>query len=97
MDFSLLMGGLRYGTQKFDRNQAATHGNMLVLAMVALAMPSLFNHTTSGSSLTPYTTETIIIDVALVMIILYILWLFYSFGSNDFSLPSETSHEPYHW
>ncbi len=97
MGASLLIGGLKNDTQLFDRNQAATHGTMLVLAMVALAVPSLFNHTLSGSTLAPAVSESISLGTAFVMLVLYILWLVFSFGTNGFSTNNTTVEETTHW
>ncbi len=44
MGLSLLVGGLRHGVQKFDRTQAGLNATMLMLAVIALGIPSLFSH-----------------------------------------------------
>src|SRR5512137_244488 len=51
LGFSVLLGGLRNGTQRFSRAHAATNATMLVLAVVALCVPSLFNHTLTGENM----------------------------------------------
>jgi Ca2+:H+ antiporter len=51
---------------------------MLVMAVVALSVPSLFNHTLGGEALPINTLESISIGVAVVMIGLYALGLVYS-------------------
>ncbi|MCZ7542746.1 MAG: cation transporter [Anaerolineae bacterium] len=43
MGLSLLLGGLKNGIQTFDRRQAAVNATLLVLAVFALAIPSLFS------------------------------------------------------
>jgi len=41
MGASLLVGGLRHGVQRFDRTQAGLNATMLMLAVIALGIPSL--------------------------------------------------------
>ena len=45
MGLAIFLGGLRHGIQTFDRRQAAMSGTLLILAFMALAIPSLFEHT----------------------------------------------------
>ena len=42
---SIFLGGLRNGTQRFDRAHAGMNATMSILAVIALAVPSLFSHT----------------------------------------------------
>jgi Ca2+:H+ antiporter len=44
MGASLLFGGLRHGTQRFNRSQAGLDATMLILAVIALVIPSIFGH-----------------------------------------------------
>ncbi|MGD0004242.1 MAG: calcium/proton exchanger [Anaerolineaceae bacterium] len=78
LGFSVLLGGLKHGTQRFSRSHAATNATMLVLAVIALTVPSLFNHTLTGRVLPANTTEAISLGVAGVMIVLYVLGLLFS-------------------
>jgi Ca2+:H+ antiporter len=83
MGASLFLGGLKNGKQRFSREHAATNATMLVLAVVALSVPSLFNHTLGGEALPLLTTESISLGVAGVMIILYVLGLIFSLRAGD--------------
>ncbi len=83
MGASVFLGGLKNGTQRFNRQQAATNATMLVLAVIALCVPSLFNHTLEGEELSLVVTENISLGVAGVMILLYGLGLFYSLRVSD--------------
>ena len=51
LGFSVFLGGLKNGTQRFSRAHAATNATMLVRAVVALCVPSLFNHTLAGQAM----------------------------------------------
>lgn len=99
MGASLLFGGLRNGKQTFNRDHAATNATLLVIAVVALTVPSLFNHTLEGELLPAFTLEEISIGVAVVMIVLYGLGLLYSLRNNDTSALTH-GHSPEsapHW
>jgi Ca2+:H+ antiporter len=43
LGLSVLLGGFRFGEQRFDRTQAGVNATMLILAIIALAIPSFFN------------------------------------------------------
>jgi Ca2+:H+ antiporter len=97
LGFSVLMGGLKHGTQRFSRTHAGTNATMLVLAMVALAVPSLFNHTLSGANLAGKPLEAISLGVAGVMIVLYVLGLIFSLRVTESALTLSTPSEAPHW
>jgi Ca2+:H+ antiporter len=98
MGFSLLLGGLKNGRQTFNREHAATNATMLVLAVLALSVPSLFNHTLAGEVLPAMTSESISLGVAAVMIILYVVGLIYSLRPAGQAAPASGSEaEVAHW
>lgn len=100
MGASLLFGGLRHGRQAFSRANAATNATLLVLAVIALAVPSLFNHTLAGDALPLAATESISLGVAAVMIVIYGLGLVYALRGSG---PAPLEHaggaasEAPHW
>lgn len=98
MGASLLFGGLRHGRQRFNREHAATNATLLVISVVALTVPSIFNHSLAGESLPVLTTEYISLGVAVVMIVLYALGLLYSLRVQN--SPLTAGHSPAaapHW
>jgi len=97
LGFSVLLGGLKHGTQCFSRSHAATNATMLVLAVIALTVPSLFNHTLTGRVLLAATTEAISLSVAGVMIVLYGLGLLFSLRTAKSALAPEVPAEMPHW
>ncbi len=97
LGFSVLLGGLKHGTQCFSRSHAATNATMLVLAVIALTVPSLFNHTLTGRVLPATTTEAISLSVAGVMIVLYGLGLLFSLRTAKSALAPEVPAETPHW
>jgi Ca2+:H+ antiporter len=99
MGASLLLGGLRNGTQRFDRGQVGTNATMLVLAVVALCVPSLLNHTLEGEELPVAVMESMSLGVALVMIALYAIGLYYTLRStrSPLSHAGGAESEAPHW
>jgi Ca2+:H+ antiporter len=75
LGFSVLVGGLRHGAQKFDRSHAGTNATMLMLAVAALVIPSLFSHSIEIAN--HDAVEYLSLGVAGLMIILYGLALVY--------------------
>ncbi len=98
MGFAMVAGGLKNGLQTFDRRQISNHSIMLLLAVVALIIPSLF-YPTIGAA-TSIKVEAMSIGVAIVMIVLYVLGLVYSlkFARSAITPPTEQmGHEAPHW
>jgi Ca2+:H+ antiporter len=90
MGASLLLGGLKNGTQKFDRRTAGLNATLLVLSVVALAIPSIFD---AGLISEPASELLFNEGVAVVLIVLYGLSVLYSFrsGKPDPHAPIENS------
>jgi len=78
---SMLAGGLKYKTQKFNQKVSEVSSTMLLFAVLGLCIPALFTHTVEPKLLnTRY--EGLSIFVAVVMIIIYGLSLFFSFSTH---------------
>jgi Ca2+:H+ antiporter len=73
LGFSMVIGGARHGLQTFNQRSAGRNAILLVLAVVALLVPSLWSHSI-GSQSSPK-VEALSLGVALVMIVLYGLGL----------------------
>jgi Ca2+:H+ antiporter len=76
---SLLFGGLKNGTQRLNRARAGQHANMLLIALIALSIPSLFS-SAIGPDTAPQ-VEVLSLGVAISMIAIYVLGTIYSFSS----------------
>jgi Ca2+:H+ antiporter len=81
LGLSMVVGGVRFGVQKFDRVNASRNAILLVLAVIALVIPSIFSAyigvapqtvTEAGHS----AVEALSIGVAIVMLLFYALGLF---------------------
>jgi Ca2+:H+ antiporter len=95
LGLSLFLGGWKNGVQVFDRRNAAMNATLLVLAVFALAIPSLFD-----AAIEPDQAAELGLSegVAIVMIVLYGLTIYYSFRQRDQSqnLTREPATEDVH-
>jgi Ca2+:H+ antiporter len=73
MGFAFVVGGVQHGRQSFDRVNAARNAVLLILAVLAMLIPSLFS-VSIGPTTSPR-VEALTIGAAVVMIILYVLGL----------------------
>ena len=73
LGFSMLTGGLRHGTQVFDKRSASRNAILLVLAVVALVIPSVWSQAIGAES-NPK-VEALSVGVAIIMMVLYALGL----------------------
>jgi len=96
MGASFFIGGLGNGRQTFDRAHAGNHASMLFIAVIGLSVPSLFDHTLSGHELPPRVAEYISLGVAMVMIVIYLLGLLFSYRNKQSALTPEESAEKPH-
>ena len=100
LGFSILVGGLRHATQKFDRSHAGLNATMLMLAVAALVIPSVFSHSIEAAN--HDAVEYLSLGVAGVMILLYVLVMVFQFrGQNTHASErgeySAAKQEAPHW
>lgn len=94
---SVLVGGIKNGYQQFSVRQAATNATMLMLAVLALVIPSLFffqHQETQGP------VEWLSLGTAAAMILIYalsLLYLFRSAGNPDLDLVDAAEGHPGGW
>lgn len=78
---SMLAGGIKYKSQTFNKKVVEVSSSMLLFAVVGLCIPALFTHTVDPSLLnTRY--EGLSIFVAVIMFVIYILSLVFSFFTH---------------
>lgn len=92
MGLSMVLGGARHGLQTFNRQQATRNAVLLILAVLALLIPSLFSHYI-GENSDPH-VEALSLGVAGVMIVLYALALLFSFKAQGAPLAHEPPEKP---
>ncbi len=98
MGAAMIAGGLKNGLQQFDRRQISNHSILLLLAVVALIIPSLF-YPAIGNPVS-LKVEVMSLGVAVVMIVLYVLGLVYSLKAARSPITVSTEkieHTPPHW
>ncbi len=79
MGMAFLLGGLRNGVQRFDRRHAGRNSILLMLAVIALVIPSVLS--SSIGPLNSMKVETLSLGVAGIMILLYAASLVYGLRS----------------
>jgi Ca2+:H+ antiporter len=97
MGFAFTVGGIRHGRQTFDRRNASRNATLLILAVLAMLIPSLFSHSIGPETSTR--VEALSLGVAAVMIVLYGLGLLDAARSEKTPLahePAPSSSVP-HW
>jgi len=90
LGMSMLLGGLRHGTQVFNQKRASNNAILLVLAVLALLIPSMFSSTIGPTD--SMEVEALSLGVALVMIVLYALGLIYTLRTQSGPLAAVTTH-----
>jgi Ca2+:H+ antiporter len=80
LGLSVLLGGLRNKTQRFERSEAGTNATLMILAIIALIIPSIFGHAIEVKD--HAAVEWLSLGVAVVMIAIYALSLIYAFVSS---------------
>jgi Ca2+:H+ antiporter len=91
---SMVVGGVRHGLQTFDRRNASRNAILLVLAVLALLIPSILNHFTDAPE--DIRVEALSLGVAGLMILLYVLALIYSFKAEGTPLAHAHTEQPVH-
>jgi Ca2+:H+ antiporter len=81
LGLSMLIGGIRFGLQKFDKTNASRNAILLVLAVIALVIPSIFSDSmgvppSTVSEAGHSSIEALSLGVAAIMLVLYGLGLF---------------------
>ncbi len=73
LGFAMAAGGIRHGTQTFNKINAGRNAILLVLAVTTLVIPSIFSQSIGANG--SRAVEALSIGVALIMIVLYALGL----------------------
>ena len=92
LGMSMMFGGLRHGTQSFDRRQAMSNSTLLVLTVLTLLIPSVLSQSIGPDG--SQKVEVLSLGVAGVMILLYVLGLVFSLKSSKVGLSMELTDKP---
>ncbi len=93
---SCLVGGLKHGTQHFNRVAASSATTMLVLAVVALVMPAVVDYFAFGSlHAQPEVIVNLSFWTSLVLLTVYAAGLVFSFRTNKDPLRATGHIQPH--
>lgn len=96
LGLSLLVGGIRHGLQRFNRENAGLDATLLVLAVFTLAIPSFFNAALDSDFVR---VESVSIGASIAILVMYGLVILYSFTSKstEGSPQVHEAHAPSGW
>jgi Ca2+:H+ antiporter len=83
---AFLVGGFRYSQQRFNRAAAGMGATLMVLAVAALLMPSLF-HLTGGTAVEHIAEDRISLFLSVLLIVAYGASLLFSFVTHRHLFP----------
>lgn len=92
LGMSLLAGGLKHGTQTFNRRHAATNSTLALLALAGLAIPSLFIPDVPPGPRHDHGVQFMSLGVAVMLMLIYGLSIVYSFTARDQDTAPVTLH-----
>jgi Ca2+:H+ antiporter len=87
------LGGLKNGTQRFNRNRISIDATLVILAAIAISVPSLFAEEIGGEFAL---VEPLSLTTAVVMLILYVLAIVYTLRQPAEELQHAPAIEPAH-
>lgn len=97
LGLSMFIGGLKYKTQHFSQKAINVTASMLLFAVIGLTIPAIFTHTVAADLLTTR-YEGLSVVVAVIMFLIYILSLVFSFYTHKDLYAAEPSEETaHHW
>lgn len=96
MGLAILLGGLKNGLQTFDRRAASMNATLLILAFMALAIPSLFDATFVENQ--EFASELLLSEgIAVILIALYVANIAYSLFAHDTTAALDAHHHAPTW
>ena len=96
LGLAMFAGGMKFERQKFDRAGAGRRSSMLVLIMVALLLPAIFNLAAGGPGqhhASPISNEGLSLAISVVLLLLYAGGLFYTLVTRRDVFSSETEEK----
>lgn len=89
---SMFFGGIKHKTQTFNKKVVEVSSSMLIFAVIGLSVPAIFTHTIKPELLnTKY--EALSVAVAVIMFVIYILSLYFSFYTHKDIYATEHEEE----
>ncbi len=99
LGIAAVAGGIKRGKQKFSREQAGSLGSLLMLSVIALLLPALFDfterrHTTAGIGVL---NDKLSVSVSVVLILVYAANLVYTLLTRHDTFEGRKSQEQASW
>ena len=91
MGLAFVWGGIHYTEQKLSETQVSSNGSLMLLAMIVLIIPAVFNSTVGGSEGEEGVTNLSHI-AAIILLALYGLFLYFQFKSHVDLFATEAHH-----
>ena len=91
MGLAFLWGGINNSEQRFSDTQVSSNGSLMLLAMIVLIIPTVFNSTVGGSE-GEEGVEKLSHIAAIVLLLLYGLFLYFQFKSHVDLFATDTHH-----
>lgn len=89
---SVLAGGLKHRSQKFNRTAATMSATLMALSAIGLLMPALFHWVTRGTA--GHAEKNISLEISIVLFVTYVLSLIFTLGTHkDLYLGTSQPHE----
>ncbi len=96
MGMAIFFGGLKNGLQRFDRRRASMNATLVILAFMALAIPSLFDSTFVAKE--AFSSELLLSEgIALILIALYAGSVIYALRTEDDAMEEAVEHHEPQW
>ncbi len=80
LGLSVMLGGIRYETQSFNRTAANLGSTMLVLSAIGLVVPAIFHRVAQGGSRA--VERELSLEIAVVLIVTYVLSLIFTLKTH---------------
>ena len=91
MGLAFVWGGIHFTEQKFSKTQVSSNGSLLLLSMIVLIVPTVFQSTVGGES-GEEGVRNLSRIAAVILLLIYCLFLFFQFRSHEHLFATEGSH-----
>jgi Ca2+:H+ antiporter len=91
LGLSVLVGGLKYERQTFNRTAASMGAALLALSAIGLVVPAIFHFIVRGQPVTH--EQELSLEIAIVLFVTYLLSLVFALRTHKHLYASERSHE----
>jgi|TARA_B100001996_G_scaffold280473_1_gene220924 Ca2+:H+ antiporter len=92
MGLSFVWGGIHHSEQKFSETQVSSNGSLLLLSVIVLIIPTVFNFTVDGSA-GEEGVEKLSHAAAIILLAMYGFFLLFQLKTHSYLFATETSHD----